>query len=361
MRPPTSPPLLLGIEAGATKTVAISVRADGSEHLRQEFGPANLYLLTDRDLTSRLRTIARATGRPDAVAVGMAGARTPADHARVRLAASRVWPGVPMVACSDLATSLAAARGPARRKAARTGVKGRASRRPRVDRQWDGVLLLRRGAWRADRPAWRLGSRIGRPRQRLRPRSPGPARRRVRRRPRREVAAPWPPLPEGAAAQRTRGPGHLGVHGHQGRRRGARTRGIGSLGTAGSARHGCRQSGRGATRRRRRGVRGEGREDGPTGPVRARRKRPVEVDAVRWPARAGIARTLARGAGRSARTRQRVGRRRTGAGPAAATRRASGGGECGAALLRQFRCRRSSRWRRPPPRAGTRGRCTSTA
>jgi len=39
----------------------------------------------------------------------MAGARTPADHQRIRTAAAQVWPGTPCYACSDLETGLMAA------------------------------------------------------------------------------------------------------------------------------------------------------------------------------------------------------------------------------------------------------------
>jgi N-acetylmuramic acid 6-phosphate etherase len=76
---------------------------------RQEFGPANLYLTDERQLARHLRTIARSMPRPDSLAIGMAGARTAADRARVSAAAARVWPGVPCYATSDLETALMAA------------------------------------------------------------------------------------------------------------------------------------------------------------------------------------------------------------------------------------------------------------
>ena len=102
-------PVILGIEAGATRTVALAVGGDITAPVCHEFGPANLYLLDDRHLERRLRTIARAMPRPDALAIGMAGARTEADHARVRRSAAVAWPGIPCYATSDLETALMAA------------------------------------------------------------------------------------------------------------------------------------------------------------------------------------------------------------------------------------------------------------
>ena len=102
-------PVVLGIEAGATRTVAIAVSAHRSRPVRLEAGPANLWLLDDAQLTRLLESIARAMPRPHSLAIGMAGARTPADHARIRRAAAHIWPGVPCYASSDLETGLMAA------------------------------------------------------------------------------------------------------------------------------------------------------------------------------------------------------------------------------------------------------------
>jgi N-acetylmuramic acid 6-phosphate etherase len=106
---PSPASILLGIEAGGTRTVALAVGGDLAAPVRQEFGPANLYLLDDAQLAHRLRTVARAMPRPHAVAIGMAGARTDADHARLGRIAATVWPGVPCHATSDLETALMAA------------------------------------------------------------------------------------------------------------------------------------------------------------------------------------------------------------------------------------------------------------
>jgi len=105
----TAAPVCLGVEAGATRTVAMAAGPGLPSPVRREFGPANLYLLDDGQLTRHLRTIARALPRPDAICIGMAGARTPADRARLRSAAARVWPHVPCHATSDLETALMAA------------------------------------------------------------------------------------------------------------------------------------------------------------------------------------------------------------------------------------------------------------
>ena len=67
-------PGLLGIECGATHTVAL--HESGGQVARAEFGPANLRLLDNVQLTRRLRQIAKQFPKPSAVAIGMAGART---------------------------------------------------------------------------------------------------------------------------------------------------------------------------------------------------------------------------------------------------------------------------------------------
>ena len=103
-KPASSPRCLLGIEAGGTHTVAIAER--GSEHVRHEFGPANLRLLTDAQLLRHFRSIARTMPKPESIAIGMAGARADSDRARIRQAASAVWKNVPCLATNDLETAL---------------------------------------------------------------------------------------------------------------------------------------------------------------------------------------------------------------------------------------------------------------
>lgn len=105
---------MLGVESGATRTVALleecdPVSQEGIRVKEMRLGPANLRLLDDRQLEDHFRRIARAWPVVDAAAIGMAGARTEADRRRIRRAAARAWPGVPCHATNDLETALAAA------------------------------------------------------------------------------------------------------------------------------------------------------------------------------------------------------------------------------------------------------------
>src|SRR5262245_34321899 len=104
--PAESGPVFLGIECGGTRTVAL---AHACLSRRMEFGPANLRLLDDAQLIRHFRAIARNFARPAAVGIGMAGARTESDRARIRRAAAKAWPEVPCYATNDLETALMAA------------------------------------------------------------------------------------------------------------------------------------------------------------------------------------------------------------------------------------------------------------
>jgi len=104
-------PLFLGIEGGGTRTVALLVDANGELQQRIEAGPANLRLLTDRQLASHFKSLSRQMPVPSSVAIGLAGARTGEDRSRVRRAAAQAWPGIPCLATNDLETALAAAAG----------------------------------------------------------------------------------------------------------------------------------------------------------------------------------------------------------------------------------------------------------
>src|SRR5262245_23454987 len=100
----------LGIECGATHTIVLL--EDGTRVMRREIGPANVQLLTDAQLARHFRNIRAmhaAFTRPSAIGIGMAGARTESDRARIRLAASKVWPRVPCYATNDLETAMLAA------------------------------------------------------------------------------------------------------------------------------------------------------------------------------------------------------------------------------------------------------------
>jgi N-acetylmuramic acid 6-phosphate etherase len=101
--------LFLGIEGGGTRTVALLANEKGEPVGRITAGPANLKLLSDKQLLSLFRQIASALARPSSLAIGLAGAWTEADWKRIRRQAARAWPRVPCYATNDLETALVAA------------------------------------------------------------------------------------------------------------------------------------------------------------------------------------------------------------------------------------------------------------
>ncbi|MDB6034030.1 MAG: N-acetylmuramic acid 6-phosphate etherase [Verrucomicrobiales bacterium] len=103
--------LYLGIEGGGTRTVVLLEDSTGRLLRREEFRPANLRLLTEAQLSRHLLAIQKIFPQASAVAIGLAGARTEQDKARLRQAAGNVWPGVPIYATNDLETALMAAGG----------------------------------------------------------------------------------------------------------------------------------------------------------------------------------------------------------------------------------------------------------
>jgi N-acetylmuramic acid 6-phosphate etherase len=106
---PPLPPLFLGIEAGATRSVAILADATGTCLQRLEgTDPANLRLLGDAELLGWLQRIAGRMPTPAALGIGMAGALDEADRSRIHAAAARIWPGIPCWAGNDLETAYAA-------------------------------------------------------------------------------------------------------------------------------------------------------------------------------------------------------------------------------------------------------------
>ncbi len=92
---------ILGIEGGGTKTIALL--KTGTRIQRRQFGPLNLKLATDRQILAVLRPF-----KPTRAAICLAGCRTPADQARVRRLARRVWPKAQVLAGNDLDSGLAA-------------------------------------------------------------------------------------------------------------------------------------------------------------------------------------------------------------------------------------------------------------
>src|SRR6185503_968491 len=107
--------LRLGIEAGATHTVAILADDADRALARISTGPANIRLLDEPALRRHFQEIARRLPKPTALAIGMAGARTETDRSRIRAAAGVAWPGVPCLATNDLETALQAASAPRHR------------------------------------------------------------------------------------------------------------------------------------------------------------------------------------------------------------------------------------------------------
>ena len=102
----------LGVECGATRTVALLSPGGDLPCLRAEFGPANLRLIDDDGLVEhfmKIRGFQVKTAAPLAgIAIGMAGMRRDTDRRRIRIAAAKVWPNTPCYATDDLETALIA-------------------------------------------------------------------------------------------------------------------------------------------------------------------------------------------------------------------------------------------------------------
>ena len=103
------PRRFLGIEGGATHTRALMADGSGQLLAQAETGPANIQLLSDAQLRLLLRQLSRSLPQPDAIAIGLAGARTEPDRQRIRQASAKTWPGIPCYATNDLETALMAA------------------------------------------------------------------------------------------------------------------------------------------------------------------------------------------------------------------------------------------------------------
>lgn len=101
--------MILGIEAGATRTRAVWLQGDRTILAQQTLAGLNLHLAGTTELESLLRSAAAQGPGPDAVGVGIAGARSAQDRHRIAAAIQRVWPGLPAWAGNDLETALAAA------------------------------------------------------------------------------------------------------------------------------------------------------------------------------------------------------------------------------------------------------------
>lgn len=100
-------PFLLGIEGGGTRTTALLADARGREIQRAIFGTGNVRLLDDRALKRLLRQISKQFESPDAIGLGLAGARYPKDRARVQAEVAKVWKATPCRVTHDLEIALA--------------------------------------------------------------------------------------------------------------------------------------------------------------------------------------------------------------------------------------------------------------
>lgn len=101
--------ILLGLECGGTRTVALAADLSLQQIAYAQAGPCNLRLVTDAQLEARFRELAAQVPAPDALGVGMAGVRDAVDCARIERVLHRIWPGVPHRVDHDLESALAAA------------------------------------------------------------------------------------------------------------------------------------------------------------------------------------------------------------------------------------------------------------
>src|SRR5687767_3519274 len=87
--------MLLGLETGGTKSIAITATPDFKQIARHELGPANLRLISDKDFLSLLTDLKKKIGTPSAIGIGLPGLRTEADKTRVAKLLNKTWPNVP--------------------------------------------------------------------------------------------------------------------------------------------------------------------------------------------------------------------------------------------------------------------------
>lgn len=96
------------MECGGTRSRALVCNAGGQLHHQFTFGPGNLQLITDDELTARLRALQRVAPAPAVVVLAMAGLRTDTDHARVLELLRRQWPHATLSTHHDLHSAWAA-------------------------------------------------------------------------------------------------------------------------------------------------------------------------------------------------------------------------------------------------------------
>lgn len=98
---------ILGIEGGGTRTVALLADERGRQLGRKEFGPGNVRLLSDKELSQLFQRIAAEFPKVQAVGAGLAGARDPRDCKRVEATITQCWGDVPRDVTHDLEIALA--------------------------------------------------------------------------------------------------------------------------------------------------------------------------------------------------------------------------------------------------------------
>ncbi len=103
-----APSILLGIEAGGTKTIAIAATPALRKRARVELGPANLRLISDAGFLELMLELKGQVPAPAAIGIGLPGVRTARDQERVAGLLAKVWPGVPSEVTHDLDLALRA-------------------------------------------------------------------------------------------------------------------------------------------------------------------------------------------------------------------------------------------------------------
>lgn len=118
MKKASLPPLLIGVDGGGSKTLALAADAKGRVLGRGVAGPSNYHAAGLEAATAALETAIaaaiEAAGRkphaapPDALCLGLAGMGRPEDRAVIAAWAAQRFPGVPTVVVTDAELVVAA-------------------------------------------------------------------------------------------------------------------------------------------------------------------------------------------------------------------------------------------------------------
>jgi len=101
--------VLIGLECGGTKTIAIAATQTLKRVARIQSGACNLRLVSDAELERHFRDLAAQLPPALSIGVGMAGIRDASDVDRVQAVIRRVWPDAPSSVDHDLESALSAA------------------------------------------------------------------------------------------------------------------------------------------------------------------------------------------------------------------------------------------------------------